>query len=318
MKLDKKLDQIIVDTGQHYSPNVSSDFFFKELKLPKPHYQLNAKTLPKMVLGSLNVLKKEKPHIVLVYGDTRSTLAGTLAASELGIPIVHVEAGMRSYRMDMPEERIRIAVDHLSTYLLVPNLTAVFNLEAERIKENVIVVGNVMFDTFNDVCPLRKTKRDGKYSYLTIHRQENTESKVRLESIFEALRGKEEIIFPIHHRTAKVIKGFGIELPENIKVIEPVGYKKNLQYISGARRVVTDSGGVQNEAFWMSVPCGILRRQTEWNEYVVDGWNVLLDADEIDIQKFMSNPFDRRKARPHMPVFGAKKMIRDFLFDLYV
>jgi len=296
MKLDKKLEQIVVDTGQHYSPELASDSFFEELDLPKPDYQLGATKLPQMISKVIQVLKKEKPTLVLVYGDTRSTLAGALAASELNIPIGHIEAGMRCYRPDMPEERIRVTVDHMSTYLFTPSLTATANLDTEHVRNNVFTVGNVMYDTFSDLCPLEQRDDAGTYSYLSIHRQENADSKLRLELILEALESSERIVFPIHPRTRKAIKKFKIKIPDNVELIDPVGYKENIRLISGARRVVTDSGGVQNEAFWMGTPCGVLRAQTEWNENVVDEWCFLLDVDQIDIEKFMTQPFDMKKA----------------------
>ena len=315
-KQDKELPQRIIYTGQHYDINMK-DVFFKDLKLPKPDWDLNETKLPKMISGIWKILKKEKPQCVQVFGDCRSTLAGAIAAQDLNIPIVHVEAGMRCFRTDVPEERIRRMVDHASTVLFVPNLDAIVNLENEHIREGVYKIGNVMFDTFASLCPLKKGKDYKKYVYLSIHRQENTESKINLESIFEAITGKEKIIFPVHPRTRNAIKDFGIKIPKNVKMIEPASYKKNIQLISDAKKVLTDSGGVQNESYWMSVPCGVLRRQTEWMEQVKDGWSFLLGADKTSIEKFLTNSFKVDRKRTAMPTFGAKKRIRQILNEIY-
>ena len=263
IKLDKNLDQIILDTNQHYSNGLQNDLFFKELGLPKPDYELGETKLPNMIKKIISVIKKEKPDIVQVFGDTRSTLAGAIAAHEMNVPIAHVEAGMRCGRRDMPEERIRIIVDHMSAWLFCPTITAMKNLEEERIRENVFLSGNVMFDTFSACCPVAKRKDHGTYSYLSIHRQETVESKVRLEGIMEGVAGDEKIIFPAHPRTVKQLELFKIAIPKNVKIIKPMKYKDNINLISGARRVLTDSGGVQNEAYWMLIPCGILRPETK-------------------------------------------------------
>lgn len=317
MKLDKKLNQVIVDTGQHYSDGMRSKEFFKELDLPKPNYELKCRTLTSMLTKILAVLRKEKPSVVQVFGDTRSTLAGALAASELNIPIAHVEAGMRSYRADMPEERNRVVVDHLSSILLAPSVETIDNLDKERIRNNVHYVGNVMLDTFNDMCPLKKGKDHKKYSYLSIHRQENTESRIRLENIMEGLDGDEKIIFPCHPRTRKALKNHKTIIPKNVEIIDPVSYKENIQLISDAKLVITDSGGVQNEAYWMGVPCAILRRETEWNGAVEDGWAYLVDADTLDIQQFMSQSYVLSSPRPHMPKYGAKRRVREILIETF-
>lgn len=316
LKLDKKLKQKVIFTGQHYDA-LMKDVFFKGLKLPKPDYECGETELVPMIRKIIPILKKEKPDIVLVYGDCRSTLAGAIAAGELNIPVGHIEAGMRAYRPDMPEEKNRVIVDHLSTLNFVTDEKAEDNLAVEQITQKVFNVGNVLLDTFNDFCPIKKSKDYRKYSYLSIHRKENTESKVRLESIFEGLAGKEKFVFPVHPRTKKAIKDMGIEIPDNIKMIEPLSYKENLSLISNAKRVVTDSGGVQNEAYWMGVPCGLLRKETEWLGPLEDGWTALLDADTFNIRAFLEQDFNRSKPRPHMPVYGAKTLIRQILSEIY-
>lgn len=315
-KLDKKLEQKVIFTGQHFDKNMK-DVFFSGLKIRKPDYECGETELAPMVTKIIKILKKERPDIVLVYGDCRSTLAGAIAASELNIPIGHIEAGMRCSRIDMPEEKNRIIVDHLSTYNFVTDSWAEQNLRDEHITKNVFLVGNVLFDTFNDICPIKKAKNHHKYSYLSIHRKENAESKVRLESIFEGLKGKEKIIFPVHPRTKKAIEDFGIKVPSNIKMIEPQPYRKNAELISSSRCVLTDSGGVQNEAYWMGVPCGLLRRETEWKGSLQDGWVELLDANDLDIKTFLEKKFNLATPRPNLPVFGAKKMIREILQEIY-
>jgi len=315
MKLDKDLPQTIVETGQHYSDALKYGAFSKSLGLPKPDYSLGAKTLEQMVLRLLKVLRKETPKVVCVYGDTRSTLAGAIAASELNIPIVHVEAGMRCGRPDMPEERNRIAVDHMSTWCMAPDQYAMDNLAREGITR-AQMIGNVMFDTFASFCPIPASKGDGTYLYLSVHRQENADSQVRLWEIFEGVKGKERVIFPVHPRTKKNIRKFKLDVPANVEIREPLSYKENLRMISGARRVLTDSGGVQNEAYWMRRPCAVLRRETEWKGGRADGWSVLTDADAINIRQFLQMPFALNKHQRHMPEVGAKRLLRDFLLNL--
>lgn len=318
VKIDPSIPgQIFINTGQHYDRSLKEDLL-RDIGIKKFDYECETTKLSPMIHKISTILKKERPSCVLLYGDCRSTLAGAIAAHELSIPIVHVEAGMRSYRHDMPEERIRVIVDHMAHLLLVPDVDAGENLEREGIFDGVFVVGNTMFDTFNDVCPIPPSKDKGTYSYLSIHRQENKESKVRLESIFEGIEASgEQFLWPIHPATASSIKDMKITVPENIKCVPPLGYKKNIERLANARRVLTDSGGIQSEAYWLGVPCGVLRKQTEWKGYVADGWSLLLDADSVDIELFLKKKFKLAAPRPHMPRFGAKKRIQQILQQYY-
>lgn len=303
MKIDKDLPQKIIWTGQHWD-ECMKDVFFQELKMPKPDYELNSKSLGVMISKILAVLRKERPDLVLVYGDCRSTVAGAIAAEELGIPVGHVEAGVRCFNKSVPEERNRILVDHISKYHFVPDDKARENLAKEGIRDDVLVVGNVMLDTFGSMCPIKK-KAYGTYSYVSIHRQENITSAVRMEELFETLEGMDEkFIFPCHPHTRKQLKKLKVRIPDNFETIEPAPYRKNLELISNARRVITDSGGVQNESTWMNVPCGVYRNHNEW-----EGWIELL-KDEVDIKAFMDNHW-RKEKKAYLP--GAKANIRQLI-----
>jgi len=303
MKIDKDLPQKIIWTGQHYD-ECMKDVFFQDLKMPKPDYECGSKTLGSMISKITAILKKEQPDLVLVYGDCRSTVAGAIAASELGIPIGHVEAGVRCFNNGVPEERNRILVDHLSKYLFAPDDKARSNLAKEGIKDDVYVIGNVMFDTLTSMCPIKK-KAYHTYSYVSLHRQENITSAVRLQTLFDTLEEiDEKFIFPLHPNTAKQLKALKVRVPDNFDVISPASYKDNLSLISNARRVITDSGGVQNEAAWMFVPCGVYRNQNEWS-----GWIRLL-RDEIDIKDFMEKPWNVTR---EVPLPGAKANIRQLI-----
>lgn len=307
----------IVWTGQHYDFHMKSSIM-KDLGVREFDYELNTKDLVTMIQRIRKVLREEKPRAVIVYGDCRSTLAGAIAASDLDIPIVHIEAGMRCYRKDMPEERIRVIVDHMSSLRLCTDLDSVDNLEEEGLRLDNVVVGNTMFDSFNQFCPIPKKGNYHEYSYLSIHRQENADSKIRLENIFEGIEETgEKFIFPAHPRTKKAIKKFKVEVPENVHIIDPLPYGDNLILISNARRILTDSGGVQSEAYFMGVPCGVLRKETEWSGYVDDGWSVILDDDPIEIERFMERRFALAAPRPHLPRFGAKQKIKDIILERY-
>lgn len=318
IKYDAKIPgQILIYTGQHYSPSMK-DVFQEEFGIKKFDYECGATDLVTMTRKIRSALRNEKPHAVILYGDCRSTMAGAIAASDLDIPIVHVEAGMRSYNRSMPEERIRVAVDHMSHLLLVADQEAAENLEREGTEDGVFIVGNTMFDTFNDICPLKPQKNKGTYSYLSIHRQENKQSKMRLLNILEGVENSgEKFIWPLHPATANAMEEMKIRMPENIELVDPVGYSENIKLVANARRVLTDSGGVQNEAYWLGVPCGILRKETEWNGYVQDGWSVLVNADPLEIETFLKKKHNPGSPRPHMPKFGAKKRIRQVLEQFY-
>jgi len=296
---ERTIQEILVHTGQHYDQNLSN-IFFKELKIPKPKYQLgvgsgsHAVQTGKISVGVEKILLKEKPDLALVYGDTNSTLAGALAAAKVNIPIAHVEAGLRSFNRAMPEEINRIVTDTLSAILFVPNKTAVKNLKAEGLGKNVYLVGDVMLDAaklfgkksissrqFSQQFNLTKDN----YFLLTIHRAENTDNKIRLSNILKAMSKMAQqhaVIFPIHPRTKKSIKKFRLtHLLKKISILPPLGFLEMISLESNADLIITDSGGIQKEAYFHKVPCVTLRDQTEWVETVKAGWNRLVKVDLI-------------------------------------
>jgi UDP-GlcNAc3NAcA epimerase len=287
--------EVLVHTGQHYDFNMSK-VFFQELEMPEPDYNLgigsgsHGAQTGKMLEALEAVMIKEAPSLVLIYGDTNSTLAGALAAVKIHIPVAHVEAGLRSFNRRMPEEINRIMADHVSTWLLAPTATAVRNLSAEGIITGVHLTGDVMYDAFLAVSRVARERSAilttlrlacGKYSLLTLHRAENTDDPKRLRAIVSTLNELgQPVIFPIHPRTRAKLKEFGIHLEEKaLRMIEPVGYFDMLNLELNACRIFTDSGGVQKEAYMAKVPCITLRDETEWVETVAARWNLLVGAD---------------------------------------
>ena len=304
----KNNEEILVHTGQHYDANMS-DIFFDELEMPKPNYNLgvgsssHGKQTASMLVGIEEILLKEKPDGLLVYGDTNSTLAGALAASKLHIPVFHVEAGLRSYNKLMPEEQNRILTDHISDMLLCPTQTAVDNLKKEGITVGVANTGDIMYDTvlrnigianekysnglwFDEI--VRENSEiskisENEYYLATIHRAENTDNPEKLSNIFKAFSELDKpVLLPLHPRTKKLIENLEVGM-KNIIVIKPVGYLLMLYLTSNAYMVVTDSGGLQKEAYFLKTPCTTLRDQTEWVETLENSWNVLsqIDVNEI-------------------------------------
>jgi UDP-GlcNAc3NAcA epimerase len=280
--------EITVHTGQHYDENMS-DVFFQELGIPRPDYHLGVGSgshgamTGRMLEKIESVAVAEKPDVLLVYGDTNSTLAGALAAAKLQIPVAHVEAGLRSFNRKMPEEINRVLTDHVSKWLFCPTPVAVENLAREGIADaRVALVGDVMYDVTLAVRDRaggveRWGVKPGAYILATIHRAENTDDPARLEAVFDGLRqiAREiPVVLPLHPRTRAVLARAGKPAEaEGLKVIDPVGYLDMTGLERHARLVVTDSGGVQKEAFFHRVPCVTLRDETEWVELVSLGWN---------------------------------------------
>ncbi|NFN88063.1 UDP-N-acetylglucosamine 2-epimerase (non-hydrolyzing) [Clostridium sporogenes] len=300
----KEHEEILVHTGQHYDENMSK-VFFEELKIPKPDYNLeigsgnHGEQTGKMLIDLEKIYLKEKPDLVLVYGDTNSTLAGSLCASKLLIPVAHVEAGLRSFNMNMPEEQNRILTDHISKLLFVPTVTAEDNLHNEGINQQVHNVGDVMFDAVLHFKKLAEEKesilnkisiKSGEYILTTIHRAENTNNINRLKNIIEALNesGK-RIVLPLHPRTKKYIEDYNLQFGNNVKLIEPVGYLDMITLEMNSQKIVTDSGGVQKEAFFMKKPCITMRDETEWVETVKSGWNIVVGTDKNKILNSILN-----------------------------
>jgi len=295
---NNQIKELIVHTGQHFDDNMSS-VFFDQMNIPKPHYNLEINSLShgamtgKMLAKIEEVLLNEKPDWVLVYGDTNSTIAGALAAKKLHIKVAHVEAGLRSFNMKMPEEINRILTDRISDILFCPTQTAIDNLSNEgydTIDIKQVLSGDVMYD-----AALYYTERSNRpetvepnqeFILSTIHRQENTDDKDKLTSIFEALKemaSQHKVILPLHPRTIQRLKNFDIQPDENIQILEPVGYFEMIWLLSNCSCVVTDSGGLQKEAFFFKKPCITVREETEWVELIENKVNYLTGSDKIKI-----------------------------------
>ena len=247
-----------------------------------------------MLEGIEKVLMDEKPDWMLVYGDTNSTLAGALAAAKLQVPVAHVEAGLRSFNMAMPEEVNRRLTDHISKLLFCPTQTAVDNLHNEGIRQGIHVVGDVMYDAAMEYSQLetdilqRNNLTTDNYLLLTVHRPANTDNTQNLKNIFGALEGQ-NVIFPAHPRTVNIMKEKGIQLPEGIQLIAPVNYVESLALVKNASKLLTDSGGMQKEAYFFGTPCITLREETEWVETIELGWNILTGADPERIKDAVKN-----------------------------
>lgn len=309
-------EEIIIHTGQHYDYRMSAQFF-AELAIPAPDYNLeigsgsHGMQTARMLEAIEQVLIKERPDWVLVYGDTNSTLAGALAAAKLHVPIAHVEAGLRSFNRAMPEEINRVVTDHLSERLFCPTETACMHLESEGITRGVELVGDVMYDMVCQAQPKLQARIASLlpalsvvprgYVLVTIHRPVNTDDPVAMSNIAQALNRLEmPVIFPVHPRTRTLLKGYDITWKDHVRFIEPVGYLDMLVLEKAALRILTDSGGVQKEAFLLGVPCVTLREETEWIETVETDWNTLVGcrveaiieaANKSTPEPLTSNPF---------------------------
>ena len=288
--LRKRHQEILVHTGQHYDYGMS-DIFFKDLRIPAPDYHLGIGSgshgvqTGSMLKAIEEVLEKERPDVVMVYGDTNSTLAAALAAAKLHIPVVHIEAGLRSFNRAMPEEINRVMTDHLSTRLFAPSEVSRDNLRREGIETGVHVVGDIMYDALL----LHRTSAERRSNVLTrfelsprsyyaatIHRAENTDQPDHLRSIFKALQAlKKPVILPLHPRTKKKLDEYLIQAGSNVRCVDPLGYLDMVQFQEHAACILTDSGGVQKEAYYLRVPCVTLRTETEWVETVAAGWNMV-------------------------------------------
>ncbi|ABN57534.1 MULTISPECIES: non-hydrolyzing UDP-N-acetylglucosamine 2-epimerase [Methanoculleus] len=294
-ELRNEHEEILIHTGQHYDHGMS-EVFFEELAIPKPDYNLGIGSgthgrQTGAMLGAIeDVLEKEKPDVVLVYGDTNSTLAGALAAAKLHVPVAHIEAGLRSFDRGMPEEVNRVLTDHASDLLFCPTETAIRNLGAEGITKGVHLVGDVMVDAMNYNRGIAEERsriledvgvEPGGYLVVTVHRPSNTDDRENMAAILGALaEAGKPAVFPVHPRTRKCLGEYGVlaEMPENVRLIEPLGYLDMIRLMAHAEKILTDSGGVQKEAYMLGVPCITLRENTEWVETVEAGWNVLVGA----------------------------------------
>ncbi len=318
------IHDILVHTSQHYNFEMSG-VFFEELELKEPDYQLgvgsgtHALQTGEMLKRIEDVLMKEKPDVVMVLGDTNSTLAGALAAAKLDIPVAHVEAGVRSFNKRMPEEINRILTDHVSDFLFCPTETAVKNLRREGITRGVRCVGDVMYDSV--LYSVKLAEQHSKilerleiepkgYGLSTVHREENTNNPKRLRSIFNALEQIATdglpVIVPLHPRTRKKLGPLNLRL-KNLHIIEPISYLDMLLLEKQARILLTDSGGVQREAFFFRVPCVTLREETEWVETVNASWNRLAGASEKRILRAFREMSESNSPPRSRSAFGAGK-----------
>jgi UDP-GlcNAc3NAcA epimerase len=343
IKEGSKFEEVIVHTGQHFDKNMS-EIFFDELGLPQPNYNLkinggnHGEMTGRMLVSIEEVVLKERPNLLLVYGDTNSTLAGALAASKLHIPIAHIEAGLRSYNFLMPEEQNRILTDRLSKYLFCPTNAAEDNLKREGFpfasqNQQIEMVGDVMEDAANFFFELSKDRKSRHgvsteilskdYILATIHRAENTNDSKKLKQIVENinyLSQFELVIIPLHPRTKNMIQDLNLKFSDNVFVIEPVGYLDMIQLISNSSLVITDSGGLQKEAYFFNKFCITLREQTEWIELVQNGYNELVGSD-YDLLKHAYINFKGKVFSKDVSLYGggtASGKIVNILIDSMV
>ena len=285
------IEEIILNTGQHYDFNMS-DIFFKELKIPSAKYNLNVGSgshgvqTGNMLIKLDGVFQTEKPDIVLVYGDTNSTLAGALAASKFNIPIIHVESGCRSYNRSMPEELNRVITDNLSTYLFCSSEISKKNLHNEGIVNGIHVVGDVMFDIFKKYSKYHNDlNKYGEYCLLTLHRAENTNKMALEKRINQISLLNLNVICPLHPRTRNKLNEYNISIPNNIQIVNPMSWMKMMNLVKNSNFVITDSGGLQKEALWHNKFCFTLREETEWTETIALGMNTLVNLeDDINLE----------------------------------
>jgi len=290
-ELRENHNEIIIHTGQHYDDNMSR-YFFEEMQIAKPDYNLNigsgshGKQTAEMLIGLEDIFLHQKPDVVITFGDTNTTLATGLAATKLNIPVAHVEAGLRSHNREMPEEINRILTDHISDYLFAPTLTAMENIKIENLYGKPFLVGDVMYDSLLYYGKIAEQKsrilknlklKQKEYILLTLHRPYNVDNIQKLQNIFSALKQtKRFIVLPVHPRSRKMIESTNTIIPENISIIEPLGYLDFIFLQKHSEKIITDSGGIQKEAYLNGIPCITIRPETEWIETVKAGWNVLV------------------------------------------
>ncbi len=323
---ERGIDEVVLHTGQHYDPELSQ-VFFEELELEEPRYALDLRTADTGTMRAAIAppLAQERPDWVMVYGDTNSTLAAALAAVDAGVPLAHVEAGLRSGDLSMPEERNRIETDRLAQLLLAPDERSRDQLAAEGVPGRTEVVGDVMADASFRLTPVARQRSraleelgldPGGHLLLTIHREANT-SPERLARIVEGIRRLEEpVVFPVHPRTQAALDLAGLELGPRVLLRRPLGYLDLAALASQARVIVTDSGGLQKEAYWHGVPCVTLRPSTEWVDTVEAGANVLVDDDPDRLVKAVR---DARMPRERPQLYGdgrAAARIAEALYTL--
>jgi len=322
-EIRKSCQEIIIHTGQHFDNNMSK-VFFDELNIPIPDINLgisggdHGRQTGEMIIGLEKEIKRINPTHIIIYGDTNSTLAGSIVGSKLKIPIIHIEAGLRSYNRAMPEEINRIIADHASDYLFAPTGNALNNLYEEGLEKKSYLTGDLMVDTL--LNNIRKAKKsdiinrlkldEGQYYLLTLHRPYNVDDPSKLNLLLNKLIELDApIIFPAHPRTHRVIKDNNINTNNNVKLIKPVGYFDFLRLEEGSRKILTDSGGIQKEAYILKKPCITIRTETEWVETIEDGWNILASPNDENFSEKIISFHPQNKQRD---VFGknvAKRML---------
>ena len=290
--LNQYHDEVVVHTGQHYDDPMSNKIF-RDLNIKAPEYNLevgsgshNIQT-GRILIELDKIIQDEKPELLIVFGDTNSTVAGALAAAKAHIPIIHIEAGLRSYNRKMPEEINRIATDHISDHLFAPTQNAMHILEKEGLKEKSFLTGDIMVDTINQnkqVASRQSAIMDdlnltpGEYYLLTLHRPYNVDDPVNLQNTLYQLGNLDKkVVFPCHPRTEKIIRNNHLTISNNIYITKPQGYLDFLNLEQNACKIITDSGGIQKEAYILKKPCLTLRTETEWLETIEEGWNRLID-----------------------------------------
>lgn len=292
IKLKEVFQVVSIHTGQHYDDKMSK-VFFEELNIDKPAYQLSLTKAShggqtgEMLFMIEEILLKEQPDAMLVYGDTNSTIAGALAAAKLNIPVIHVEAGLRSYNRSMPEEINRVMTDHISELLFCSSDVGVVNLEKEGVRSGVFVCGDLMKDALQILFNSLQQIESEPYFFATFHRPYNTDDFSRMKTIIEELNSLgTKVIFPVHPRTRKILSSNGLDFAayNNIRFIEPVGYIDSLQYQRFSECVITDSGGIQKEAYWLNRKCITVRSETEWVETLKGDWNMLVFDDLSELK----------------------------------
>ncbi len=326
----KHFEFLSIHTGQHYDDHMSQ-IFFDQLNISKPDYMLSIGShshgvqTAKMMEAIEPILLDQKPDAVLVYGDTNSTLAGALCAAKINIPVIHLGAGLRSFNKKMPEEVNRVLTDHLSSVLLAPTRTAIENLKKEGVINSVFFTGDVMCDMIkiaNKIVNAKSKSKSKNYYYVTIHRPYNTDDSSRLQQILGALNGlKFPVIFSRHPRTLHKMRQMNIhdETFENITFIEPVSYFDNVAYIQGANALITDSGGMQKEAYMLKKKCVTIRSETEWTETLENKWNTLVFENIQQLKSTLEEPTGPYEANIYGDGKAAEKIkdiVQEFLKTL--
>ena len=322
-----KLELITVHTGQHYDSNMS-EIFFNQLGMKDPNYMLGVGSenhgtqTAKIMIEVEKILENEKPDGMVVYGDTNSTLAGALVAVKLHIPLFHVEAGLRSYNKEMPEEVNRLLTDHISLGLFVPSNIAIQNLKKEGIVEGVYNVGDIMKDLVDYVINhglIKEKKIEEDYYYVTIHRPYNTDSIERLSYVLNSLNKLSlKVVMAIHPRTANLMSTFRLEKDnyENINFIEPQSYFENLSYLNHSAGLITDSGGMQKEAYWLEKKCVTIRKETEWLETLVNESNTLIFENLSELQNILDKITTIWDSKLYGDGHCSEKIVNQILIDL--